>query len=113
MYLLLVLLWCCCIAVGCAVATAAALVHEETEEATIMKNILIRTCRENENTEVQKKCRNQRKAGKVQQAIDGGGVEVGTRERPGKSILRVPVQQLSTFYFRTVYSLQAVLRTDV
>ena len=113
MYLLLVLLWCCCIAVGCAVATAAALVHEETEEATIMKNILIRTCRENENTEVQKKCRNQRKAGKVQQAIDGGGVEVGTRERPGKSILRVPVQQSLAFYFRTVYSLQAVLSTDV
>ena len=31
--LLLLLLWCCCrIAVGCGVATTAALVHEETEE---------------------------------------------------------------------------------
>ena len=40
--------------------------------------------RENENTEVQKKCRKQRKAGKVRQVIDGGGVQVGTSERPGR-----------------------------
>ena len=31
MYLLLLVL-CCCIAIGCGVATTAALVHEETEE---------------------------------------------------------------------------------
>ena len=42
------------------------------------------TYRENENTEVQKKCRKQRKAGKVQQVIDGGGIQVGTCERPGR-----------------------------
>ena len=40
--------------------------------------------RENENTGVQKKCRKQRKAGKVQQVIDGGGAQVGTCERPGR-----------------------------
>ena len=33
---------------------------------------------------VQKKCRKQRKAGKVQQVIDGGGVQVGACERPGR-----------------------------
>ena len=31
-----------------------------------------------------KKCRKQRKAGKVQQVINGGGVQVGTCERPGR-----------------------------
>ena len=43
--------------------------------------------REDENTQVQKKCtwgRKQRKAGKVQQVIDGGGVQVGACERPGR-----------------------------
>ena len=40
----------------------------------------------NEKTElVQKKWRKQRKkAGKVQQVIDGGGVQLGTSERPGR-----------------------------
>ena len=39
--------------------------------------------RKNEKTEVvQKKWRKQRKAGKIQQVIDGGGVQLGTRERP-------------------------------
>ena len=38
--------------------------------------------RENENTEVQKRCRKQRKAGKVQQVINGGGIQVGACERP-------------------------------
>ena len=39
----------------------------------------------NEKTEVvQKKWREQRKAGKVQQVIEGGGVQVGTCERPGR-----------------------------
>ena len=39
----------------------------------------------NEKTKVaQKKWRKQRKAGKVQQAIDGGGVQLGTSERPGR-----------------------------
>ena len=39
----------------------------------------------NEKTAVvQKKWRKQRKAGKVQQVIDGGGFQVGTSERPGK-----------------------------
>ena len=47
MYLLLLLWCCCCNAVGCGVATAAALVHEGTEETC--------TYRENENTAVQKK----------------------------------------------------------
>ena len=32
----------------------------------------------------QKKWRKQRKAGKVQQVIDGGGVQLGTSERPGR-----------------------------
>ena len=41
--------------------------------------------KENEKTElVQKKWRKQRKAGKVQQALDGGGVQLGTSERPGR-----------------------------
>ena len=31
-----------------------------------------------------KKCRKQRKAGKVQQVIEGGGVQVGSCERPGR-----------------------------
>ena len=81
MYLLLLLWCCCCIAVGCAVATTAALVHEETEERKINKYV---PGRDNENTEVRKKCRKQRKAGKVQQVIDGGGVQVGACERPGR-----------------------------
>ena len=38
--------------------------------------------RKNEKTEVQKKCRMTRKAGKVQQVIEGGGVQVGICERP-------------------------------
>ena len=39
----------------------------------------------NEKTEVvQKKWRKQRKAGKVQQIIEGGGVQAGTCERPGR-----------------------------
>ena len=39
----------------------------------------------NEKTEVaQKNCRKQRKAGTVQQVIDGGGVQLGTSERPGR-----------------------------
>ena len=39
----------------------------------------------NEKTElVQKTWRKQRKAGKVQQVIDGGGVQVGIYERPGR-----------------------------
>ena len=63
-------------AVGYRVATTAALVLEET----VKKHIR----RENENTEVQKKCRKQRKAGKVQQVIDAGGVQVGACERPGR-----------------------------
>ena len=33
---------------------------------------------------VQKKVRKQRKAGKVQRVIDGGDVQVGTCERPGR-----------------------------
>ena len=40
--------------------------------------------KKNEKTEVQKKCRKQREAGKVQQVIEGGGVQVGTCERPGR-----------------------------
>ena len=63
-------------AVGYRVATTAALVLEET----VKKHIR----RENENTEVQKKCRKQRKAGKVQRVIDSGGVQVGACERPGR-----------------------------
>ena len=77
MYLLLLLWCCCCFAVGCGVATiatiTAALVHEGTEVTC--------TYRENENTAVQKKYRKQRKAGKVQRVIDGGGVQGG---RPGR-----------------------------
>ena len=46
------------------------------------------TKQRNEKTDktevVQKKWRKQRKAGKVQQGIEGGGVQVGTCERPGK-----------------------------
>ena len=39
----------------------------------------------NEKTEVvQKMWRKQRKAGKVQQVIDGGGVQVGISERTGR-----------------------------
>ena len=39
----------------------------------------------NEKTQVvQKKGRKQRKAGTVQQVIDGGGVQLGTFERPGR-----------------------------
>ena len=38
----------------------------------------------NEKTEVQKKWRNQRNTGKVQQVIDGGSVQVGACERPGR-----------------------------
>ena len=38
----------------------------------------------NEKTEEQKKYRNQRKAGKVQQVVEGGGVQVGTCEGPGR-----------------------------
>ena len=39
----------------------------------------------NEKTEVvPKKWRKQRKAGKIQQVIDGGGVQLGTCERPGR-----------------------------
>ena len=39
----------------------------------------------NERTEVvQKKWRKQRKAGNVQQVLDGGGVQLGISERPGK-----------------------------
>ena len=41
--------------------------------------------KKNEKTKVvQKKWRNQRKAGKVQRVVEGGGVEVGTSERPGR-----------------------------
>ena len=61
-----------CIAVGCGVATTAALGTKK-----LKKHIR----RENENIEEQKKCRKQRKAGKVQQVIDGGGVQVGACER--------------------------------
>ena len=76
MYLLLLLLWCSCIAVGCGTATTAALVHEETEETDV---------RENDNTEeLQEKCRKQRKTGTVPQVIDGGGAQAGTSERPGR-----------------------------
>ena len=39
--------------------------------------------RENENTGSTEKVK-QRKAGKVQQVIDGGGFQVGTSERPGR-----------------------------
>ena len=40
---------------------------------------------ENEKTEVaQKKWRRQIKAGTVQQVIDGGGVQLGTSERPAR-----------------------------
>ena len=39
----------------------------------------------NEKTEVvPKKWRKQRKAGKIQRVMDGGGVQVGTSERPGR-----------------------------
>ena len=48
------------------------------------KNLKKYIRRENENTGVQKKCRKPRKAGKVQQVIDGGGAQVGTCERPGR-----------------------------
>ena len=47
------------------------------------KKLKKHTRRENENTEVQEKRRKQIKAGKVQKVIDGGGVQVGTCERPG------------------------------
>ena len=36
------------------------------------------------NTEVQRKCRKQRKTGKLQQVIEEGGVQVGTCEGPGR-----------------------------
>ena len=42
------------------------------------KKLKKHTRRENETTQVQKKCRRQRKAGKVQKVIDGGGVQVAT-----------------------------------
>ena len=39
----------------------------------------------NEKTKViQKKWRKQGKAGKVQQVLEGGGVQLGTCERPGR-----------------------------
>ena len=39
----------------------------------------------NEKTKVvQKKRRKRRKAGKVEQVIEGGGVQVGTSDRPGR-----------------------------
>ena len=76
MYLLLLLLWCwCCIAVGCGVATTAAFVHEETEETHTQRK---RTRKRKKSVPGKK----QRKAGNVQQVIDGGGVQVGTSERP-------------------------------
>ena len=50
MYLLLLLWRCCCIAVGCGVATTAALVHEETEETKKTGNKYFEVIRrENEN----------------------------------------------------------------
>ena len=125
-HLLVVLLWCCRIAVGCAVATTASLVHEETEETKKWKIYTFKYVEKTRTRKYTKRVysRKQRKAGKVQQVIDGGGVQVGTwrgqgganrarSDKKSKSILRVPVQQSLAFYFRTVYSLQAVLSTDV
>ena len=71
----------CCIAGGCGVAILLLpLCTEKLKKRKISKYVR----RDNENTNVQKKCRKQRKAGKVQQVIDGGGVQVGTCERPGR-----------------------------
>ena len=38
----------------------------------------------NEKPKVQKNCREQGKAGMVQQVVEGGGVQVGACERPGR-----------------------------
>ena len=87
-----------CIAVGCGVATTAALGTKK-----LKKHIR----RENENIEEQKKCRKQRKAGKVQQVIDGGGVQVGTCERPGRyqpSPLRKNIEACLCQVYNTSYS---------
>ena len=71
----------CCIAGGCGVAILLLpLCTEKLKKRKISKYVR----RDNENTNVQKKCRKQRKAGKVQQVIDGGGVQLGTSERPGR-----------------------------
>ena len=78
MYLLLLLLWChCCIAVGCGVATTAALVHEETGETDVEKT---RT-RRNYEKSVESKEKLERSH---PQGRDGGGAQAGTSERPGR-----------------------------
>ena len=85
MYLLLLLLWCCCcIAVGCGVATSAALVHEETEETKKMKNKHIREIEKTRTRKYKKKGYKAKKSWKGPAIKDGGGVQAGTCERPGR-----------------------------
>ena len=59
--------------------------------------------RENEYTGVQKQCRKQRKAGKVQQVLDGGGAQVGTSERPGRC-QPSPLKKKSRYVYKALRS---------
>ena len=66
-------LWCC------HVATTAALVHGKNS-----RNIHTYTQRKREHGNTKKSVESKRKAGTVPQVTDGGGVQLGTSERPGR-----------------------------